>query len=87
MFRVSLRDSLLQTILVPGVILLLAIGWIAVPSIWVSLPSPLESLTDRFMLQMESLTDRFMLQMGQVLRFARKQPTSPKRVLAETMVH
>ena len=36
---------------------------------------------------LESLTDRFMLQMGQVLRCERKLPLSPKRVFAETMVH
>jgi hypothetical protein len=36
---------------------------------------------------LESLTDRFMLQMGQVSRFTRERPTSPKRVFAETMAH
>jgi hypothetical protein len=36
---------------------------------------------------LESLTEGFMLQMSQVLRFARKQTSSPKRVFAETMVY
>jgi hypothetical protein len=34
LFRVSLSDSLLQTILIPGAIVLFAIGWVFVPSIW-----------------------------------------------------
>jgi hypothetical protein len=37
LFRVSLSDSLLQTILIPGAILLIAVGWLTVPSIWISL--------------------------------------------------
>src|SRR5271165_3993338 len=46
MFRVSLSDSLLQTIFVPGVIFLVAIGWIAIPYIWISLPSSIGDLLE-----------------------------------------
>jgi hypothetical protein len=52
-----------------------------------SRPSRISAIPDTLHSLLESLTDRFMLQMGQVLRFRRKQPTSPKRVFVETMVH
>jgi hypothetical protein len=50
MLRLNLSDSLLQTVFIPGVILLVAIGCLFGPSVWTSLPSSvadaLKSLAD-----------------------------------------